>query len=225
MTASGSAPDLELGLPEVPQNGFPALGEWIAEDPDSETFMFRKFQRLSARNLLFLQSQVSVLESKSNQLDKELTRADTQLRLSMMRYESWEEKAEDPLTPEAKRMRLAQSIKTTLKEYRESRIPRMSSSFGGFLIPCNLDEALILHSNIIHLPHPRKHQLETFRDWFSGRCSGISRNVPIIAGSSSKMLDDEDDLVCLRSPLEQDFLTQMLQRYWTQLVRLEIKHR
>lgn len=114
--------DLECGFAHVPQSGFPALGEWMAEDPDSETFIFRKFERLSARNLLFLQSRVYELEERSEKLDRELSQADVGLRLSMRKYETWATKAEDPQSPEAERMRLAESINTTLKEYCKLKI-------------------------------------------------------------------------------------------------------
>lgn len=120
MTSNEAAPpDLELGVSQVPQIGFPGLGEWMAEDPDSETFIFRKFERLSARNLLFLQSRVYELEGQSEKLDRELCAGDVSLRVSMRMFETWSKKAEDPQSPEAERMRLAEMITTTLKEYRK----------------------------------------------------------------------------------------------------------
>lgn len=36
------------------RNGFPAVAAWIARDLDNETFIFRKFDELTARNLLHL---------------------------------------------------------------------------------------------------------------------------------------------------------------------------
>lgn len=111
--------DVERGTEEVPQSGYPALGNWIAEDPDSETFIFRKFSRLSARNLLFLQSKVFALESELDRLDKELCNADEDLRHSMRRWETFVERAEDINSPEAKRLSLMNNITMRLGQYRE----------------------------------------------------------------------------------------------------------
>lgn len=111
--------DIERGLQKIPQNGYPALGDWIAEDPDSETFIFRKFDRLSARNLLFLQSQIFALEAESDKLDAELYDAGPELRESMRRSETFLKRArEQPDGAEAKRLKLANDITTMLKQYR-----------------------------------------------------------------------------------------------------------
>lgn len=209
--------DLECGFSNVPQSGFPALGEWMAEDPDSETFIFRKFERLSARNLLFLQSRVYELEEQSDRLDRELSQADVGLRHSMRKYETWEQKAEDPRSPEAERMRLAERINSTLKEYCKIKVSRTGLE-GLALTTYNSDEALALYSNIVQMSSPRKFQLDAFREWFSGRSSGSDRTFPIVSGKSRTMLDDDDDLVSLRRPPEKDFLTQFTQRHWPQRV-------
>jgi len=52
------------------RDGYPALSEWIARDPDHETFIFRRFDRLTARNLLNLQSQLLEIEQKLDDLDQ-----------------------------------------------------------------------------------------------------------------------------------------------------------
>ncbi len=47
----------------VPERrGFPALAHKIAVNPDYEAFIFRKFDFLSARNLLHLESRLGYLE-------------------------------------------------------------------------------------------------------------------------------------------------------------------
>lgn len=38
--------DVELG---THRDGYPALAAWISHDPDNETFIFRKFDRLAAK--------------------------------------------------------------------------------------------------------------------------------------------------------------------------------
>ncbi|RYP21279.1 hypothetical protein DL765_002328 [Monosporascus sp. GIB2] len=68
MGAVPGQPDLELGHI---RDGYPALAAWIGKDPDNETFVFRKFDRLSARNLLHLQCQLIQLEDEIDELDDE----------------------------------------------------------------------------------------------------------------------------------------------------------
>ena len=47
------------------RDGYPALAKWIARDPDNETLIFRRFDRLAARNILHLQAQLIALEKQS----------------------------------------------------------------------------------------------------------------------------------------------------------------
>jgi hypothetical protein len=44
------------------RDGYPALADFIAQDPDHETFVFRRFKGLSARNILNLQGELIALE-------------------------------------------------------------------------------------------------------------------------------------------------------------------
>ncbi|TLD06255.1 uncharacterized protein PgNI_08498 [Pyricularia grisea] len=44
--------------------GFPAVSRWIAADDDGEAFVIRKFDRLAARNLLYLQARMLALQGR-----------------------------------------------------------------------------------------------------------------------------------------------------------------
>jgi hypothetical protein len=59
---------MELGLK---RDGYPALAEWISRDPDYETLIFRRFDRLAARNILNLQSELVGIEEKLDRLDED----------------------------------------------------------------------------------------------------------------------------------------------------------
>ena len=50
-------------------NGYPSLAAFIASDKDRSTSIFRRFDRLSARNLLYLQSELAELEAQQDALD------------------------------------------------------------------------------------------------------------------------------------------------------------
>lgn len=66
-----SSIDVERGRDEPVRRleGFPTLADFISQDNDAE--IYRRFNRLGARNLLHLQSVVARLEKKLNDLDRE----------------------------------------------------------------------------------------------------------------------------------------------------------
>jgi hypothetical protein len=55
--------DVEIGRVR-PLDGFPSLSDFIASDHDRTSLVFRRFDRLAARNLLYLQSELAALEAK-----------------------------------------------------------------------------------------------------------------------------------------------------------------
>lgn len=62
-----------LGTQTMTSNeGFAAVAEWIALDADNETFIFRKFDKLAARRLLYMQARIITLEKQLELLDKEV---------------------------------------------------------------------------------------------------------------------------------------------------------
>ena len=46
-----------------PLEGYPSLSEDIASDPDRTSLVFRRFDKLAVRNLLYLQSELVELEA------------------------------------------------------------------------------------------------------------------------------------------------------------------
>jgi hypothetical protein len=107
----------EKGAPS--RDGYPSLAGWIAHDPDSESYVFRKFDRLSARNLLNLQSHLIDLERRIDLWDEEARSSqDFDLRLSMRRWETFSERAQDPQRPEYRRAELDNELKVKIREYR-----------------------------------------------------------------------------------------------------------
>jgi len=49
---------------------FADVARWIALDYDSETSIYRRFHELAARDLLYLQAELLVLEDQLNELDE-----------------------------------------------------------------------------------------------------------------------------------------------------------
>lgn len=62
--------------------GYPRFAAFMASDEDKSTTIFRRFQRLSARNLLYLESELADLEAEQDRLDA-LSRDDDNLKKSM----------------------------------------------------------------------------------------------------------------------------------------------
>ena len=119
MTVSQSPPDIELGHL---RDGYPALSTWMARDPDNETFVFRKFDRLGARNILHLQSQLIALETEIDVLDEAARHSnDLEAQQSSRRYETLMKNANDVNRPEKKRVEKLDELKGCLKEYRSSQ--------------------------------------------------------------------------------------------------------
>ena len=109
------------------RDGYPALARWIASDQDYEGFVFRRFDRLSARNLLNLQSRLLALEKAIDELDSESRRQrDTGLR----RWETVVEGAsatnnDAGQNPELqkKRLRLYDELEDSMQRYRKCLTP------------------------------------------------------------------------------------------------------
>ena len=75
------------------ETGFPALSPQLAINPDDEGFVFRTFNRLSARNLLHLQAKLACLEWKLARADERAARGDKDALRSTRAWEVFEESA------------------------------------------------------------------------------------------------------------------------------------
>jgi hypothetical protein len=102
--------------------GYPSLAAFIASDPDHSTAIYRRFDRLSARNLLYLQAELSILEKKQDELDKEDLNSDE--IDSKDKARNWEallaraEAGSDDAAEE--RVKVVKAIRDKIKEYSES---------------------------------------------------------------------------------------------------------
>jgi hypothetical protein len=112
--------DTEAGRPpEAWRDGYPAVAAWMTRDPDNESFIYRKFDKLSARNLLNLQSELIDLESKLEKFDAEVRSSEDQvLKQSTRKWETFVKNAAER-EQEGKRMELNKEIRAKLREYRE----------------------------------------------------------------------------------------------------------
>jgi len=108
-------PDTELGRV---RDGYPALAKWIAQDPDDDPLVFRKFGRLSARSLLHLQCRLIALETELDVLDEEARSAkEFGARQSLQRWETLVANAKTANSVEGKIVRKWDEFEMLLKRY------------------------------------------------------------------------------------------------------------
>src|SRR6187549_1354832 len=94
--------------------GYPSFAEFIASDRDKSTVVFRRFDRLSSRNLLYLQSELSELEAQLDALDERDRKGGTEVKQFAR---NWEEARKNG--GEKERVELVVKIREKLKEYSQ----------------------------------------------------------------------------------------------------------
>jgi hypothetical protein len=69
--AAGLKPSASFRTWDEYEMGYPRFAAFIAEDKDKSSTIYRRFERLGARNLLYLESELAELEAKQDAMDKE----------------------------------------------------------------------------------------------------------------------------------------------------------
>ena len=114
-----SGQDVEMALKEREYpNGFASVAEFIVKDPDKTSTIFKRFDQLAARNLLYLQAKLLKLQAIQDDLDEEdLKTQDKDLKKAATSWEDFENFAsKDDVR---KRMENAEKIQEALKTYRK----------------------------------------------------------------------------------------------------------
>ncbi|MCJ1394550.1 hypothetical protein MMC18_007429 [Xylographa bjoerkii] len=175
--------------PHEHPNGFPTVAHLITQDRDNTSTIYRRFDTLSARNLLYLQSHLQKLEANQNALDDELLKTyNRDSKDAASSWEAFEVFAGDGLHDlETRRMGLAKEIKEALREYHE---------------------ALLVNSDVLKLQHPSKTTLQAFRRLLDPQ-SGVTQ----LCGHSSTIYT-QDDFIALYVPPDQDRLTRFIRHYF-----------
>ncbi|OQO10167.1 hypothetical protein B0A48_04524 [Cryoendolithus antarcticus] len=174
------------------EDGYPAITDFIARDPDHETYIFRRFSRLTATVLLGLQGELLSVEHELRKLEQEVQRGqDVDAHLAMR---SWprvvDSTAVDAKSDLQKRRRfLADSAQAKLKEYHET---------------------LLRQAQISELEIPRSRPLHTYRVELNGADGEHHK----LDGLEEHMLDDQADLVTLAAPKNRDALSNFICDHW-----------
>ena len=115
--SSGTEYELEsaAGCPPARLEGYPTFADFISRDSDAA--IYRKYSRLSSRNLLYLQSEVHELEERLQLLDNEDAK-NNGCEESQKAARNWSHFS-DPKNKKASQHRaLQKDISVKVKEYR-----------------------------------------------------------------------------------------------------------
>jgi hypothetical protein len=172
--------------------GFPSLANFIASDRDRTTLIYKRYDELAARNLLYLQSELAELETKQRKFDQEDVLADMPTKQCARNFADFQKAVQTNDARQKERWELVKQVRVTLKEYRE---------------------ALLFESTLATLPRPSKGVLRAFRTEFKNECNGIGGTFPTLGGNSARLYDDIDELVALRVHDDEDRLTTFVYEY------------
>lgn len=111
-----STVDVEAGLESF--KGYPSLAAFIASDRDGTTAIFKRFDELAARNLLYLQSELANLQWRQQAFDRKDLNADMDTKQCARNWEDFEKAAADEGNERQKeRMALVKQVRRAMKEY------------------------------------------------------------------------------------------------------------
>ncbi|KAJ4325097.1 hypothetical protein N0V84_003641 [Fusarium piperis] len=172
--------------------GFAALASLMASDRDQELLIFRKFDEISARNLLYLQCELLTIEERLKRWDKKVSNSsDMDLEEAAETWEVMVEQAKDGGIEANEMVALVAQLRAKVKEYHlQGRIAGM------------------------HSPDRRVIKVAQNELWGGPLQPDGHKRSPVVGGKSKDYLDTEKDLVSLKAPVETDPLSRLLRVYW-----------
>lgn len=136
-----SSYDLELVNNNVnPTRGFALVAAKINSDRDKTTTVYRRFDELSARNLLFYQAELGELEDDLKHLDEEDKLAkDETSKACQKDWKSFEDHAKglngaEVKAREKEKMDLVMKIRDKLEKYRKRPFPTEKFIFSNSVL-------------------------------------------------------------------------------------------
>ncbi|CAO2647995.1 Nn.00g089170.m01.CDS01 [Neocucurbitaria sp. VM-36] len=175
-------------------SGYPSLAAFIASDRDRTTLIYKRFDELAARNLLYLQSELAELHSEQRAFDQEDLISDLDTKQCARSFADFKKAASQAgnNTKQEERWQLMSRIRQAMKEYRE---------------------ALLFESTLASLPRPSKTVLGAFQQTFYHEGDDNAEPFPTLGGHSAGLYDDIDDLVALSVQEAPDRLTNFAQEH------------
>lgn len=181
--------------------GYPTFAAFIAKDKDAA--IYRRFENLSARNLLYFQSELHDLENQLEDFDRKDAKDIRDLN-AQKAARLWTHYKNDSNEQAQRRRNLQKTIKKKIKEYRMCSTERRTRLV---LDNCGTDKAMVLESQILSLNAPSSRTLRAFKRWFK------PSSTPALWGRDEHLFDKENDLVAL-APVDTDRLHLFLKSYF-----------
>lgn len=109
---------------QTQREGYIAAASWLVRDADSETLVFRKFNKLAALNLLYMQSEILDVEQQISQMHRDIEDSrDMNLKNAARKWESLVEQSTagspEPREKARTQMELIKHLRAVIKDYRE----------------------------------------------------------------------------------------------------------
>ncbi|PVH84044.1 hypothetical protein DL98DRAFT_355628, partial [Cadophora sp. DSE1049] len=172
--------------------GYPSVAAHLASS--SELATFRKFSSLNMRNLLYMQTELIMLEAELKELDQQ----DASDKATAAVLQSWEAVLRGTSERDTTRKEVALTMRKKLQEY---------------------NEALAIQSQILTLESPPKRVLAVHKEWLDRHGHPVHR--PII-DRGDEFLDQPYDLVALAgAERSRDPLTSFLINHCGELFKVQ----
>ena len=217
--------------------GYPRFAAFVANDEDRSTTIYRRFERLSARNLLYLETELAELEAAQDRLDA-TSQLDPDLESSMQSLEeltmlakggsgaarkgtttttTWTNPEERFLQASAH----ANVYNDRAWYLAQAAQARLDNSAKIRVILREYYEFLRLERDILTLDSPDRRTLKGVRKVFKNEHNGVE-HAAMISGKMETHLDEqhEKDLCALSPPIVRDRLTMLLEGRFAFLFRV-----
>jgi aminoglycoside phosphotransferase len=102
-----------------PLDGYPSITSFISSDHDRTTLVFKRFDDLAIRNLLYLQSELAELKERQEEFDEEdrSIHADLEMKACAMSWSKSQALAKAGDLKQKERVNLAMEIRSKINEY------------------------------------------------------------------------------------------------------------
>ncbi|KAL5323523.1 hypothetical protein ACEPPN_008061 [Leptodophora sp. 'Broadleaf-Isolate-01'] len=181
--------------------GFADFSQYVASDLSLS--IYRKFGVLGARNLLYLQTELQLLEIELEALGKEdklaiaggdIDDEKFELEEAARSWESMHGRAEDGDERQMRRLGMIYKIRKVMEEY---------------------ESALLRRNEVLQLESPADIPFEAFKSWFRAKRP--------LWGSGFRTLHNEADMISLGTQAEPDRISSLMHRCLGYRLRVERK--
>ncbi|KAI1112550.1 hypothetical protein F5Y14DRAFT_421517 [Nemania sp. NC0429] len=211
--------------------GFGSLADFIASDSDHSTKVYRRFDRLTSRNLLYYQSELARLEAIQDRYDIE-DRRDVEDPQKGDSCDEIRRIARDWNTLSQLASRSSQASGSVITPIDEKRQNRIAVAMEIRNTMKEYQKALIRESTLLSLERPSKQTMEALSNYFhnsSATPNNERLSYSIISGDSSHLYPqgmssghiEASDYVSLSKNQGSDLLTRFLKAYCSRLFRIQ----